>query len=131
MSQQKNFSKVDNLIGSLSKEQEKPSHSFEIKETVEHEPSDEMKQFIKPAAETIKVPPDLQKTGIKVKTAAPKYAGANAVNLPLSDEMILKGLHAPITSSLRWLSEWAKHLLKKAHLTFKTIHGHVVRIMQK
>lgn len=42
---------------------------------------------------------------------------AISVTIPLTDDQIAWGLHASITSSLRWLSEWCVRKLKQLHGT--------------
>jgi len=74
------------------------------------------------------IDPKLKKAGlsaIDTTTLDPRYK----VKLPISDEKIMEGLDKPMTSSYRWLAEFSRYILKKAHLTLKKIHGHVVRII--
>lgn len=136
----KNFTSIDDLIKkykgqpvSQPKEAEpivtKPEMR-EIKEVVEKKVEEEVRPFISPRAETIKLPPDLKKFGLQpaATTAFPTYQN---IKLPLSDEKIIVGLHAPITNSIRWLATLAIYLLKIAHLQLKIIHGKVVRVIRR
>lgn len=131
MNNPKNFSPVNAVIGNTSKEREKSVFSPEIKEAVEQESPKELASLVEATPEKVKAAPELKKFGVEEKLETPKYPDRQKISLPLSDEMVVKGLHAPVTSSLRWLAEWAEYLLKKAHLTLKQIHGHVVRILRK
>lgn len=136
----KNFTPIDENLKkqngqSISKPKEaepilgKPE-TYEVKEVVEHEVTDEeVKQHVTVRPETIELPPDLKKLGVQSTTTTgfPSYQN---VKTPLSDDKVLTGLHAPITSSLRWLATLALYLLQKAHVGLKTIHGHVVRVFK-
>lgn len=102
----------------------------EIKEVVEHELEKEVAPFIKKRAETIKLPPDLKKLGLQTSSTS-QFSSLPTVNLPISDDKVISGLHAPITSSLRWLATLAIYILRQAHLGLKVIHGHVVRVFKK
>lgn len=134
MSNHKNFSSIDHLVGNnISKEHKQTSSKervFKMHEVVDREPSEEVKEFIQSSQERVKVLSDLRKAGVAYKVEAPRYADTHTIVLPLSDEMVVKGLHAPIASSFRWLAEWAQYLLKKAHIILKKVHGHVKRIIQ-
>ena len=50
---------------------------------------------------------------------------------PLSDEKIVTGLHAPVTSSLRWLATLAEYLLKMMHVQLKVVSGRVIRVFRR
>ena len=141
----KNFTSIEDLIKkyqstttqstatSYSKESEpviKKPEVGEIKEVIEHEVNDkEVEPFISLRAETIKLPPDIKKLGVESITTI-KFPSYQNIKLPISDEKIITGLQAPVTSSLRWLATLANYLLKKAHLQLKVIHGKVIRIIK-
>lgn len=142
---QKNYTSIDGLInkskekdigipaGGLSKESgpvvTKQESAPEMKEVVEHEPEPEVKTYVQPRSESIELPPDLKKFGLQpvTHTQFPSYQN---IKLPIPDEKIVVGLHAPITSSLRWLATLAVYLLKLAHLSLKVVHGKVVRVLK-
>ena len=135
----KNYTAIDELVEknknrdkvSLSKEAEPiAAEKFEIKEIVEHEPDEEVEKFISPRAETIELPPDLKKLGLQTVSTS-KFPSYKNITLPLSDEKIVVGQKAPITSSLRWLSTLALYILGQAHLGLKVIHGHVIRVLKR
>lgn len=135
----KNYTTIDDLLDksknkdkvSLPKEAEPiKTEKFEIKETVEHKAEEETKPFISPRSETIELPPDLKKLGLQAISHS-KFSSYENINLPLSDEKIIVGKKAPITSSLRWLATFALYILAQAHLGLKVVHGHVIRVLKK
>jgi hypothetical protein len=137
---QKNYTPIDDLIKKwqqkeavslTSKEAEPiPKKEIEFKEVKEKEVEEEVRPHIVKREETIKLPPDIEKLGLKPipTTQFPEY---QSIKLPISDDKIIIGLHAPISSSLRWLATLALYLLQKAHLSLKVIHGRVVRVLKK
>jgi hypothetical protein len=135
----KNYTAIDELIKnnqqsekvSLPKEAEPiAAEKFEIKEVGEDNIEEEVRPFISPRAETIELPPDLKKMGLK-SVSSTKFPGYRNIKLPLSDEKIIVGQKAPITSSLRWLATFALYILAQAHLGLKVVHGHVVRVLKQ
>lgn len=134
MNKQRNFSPIDTLIGAVSKEHELPSERKDeifMKESVEKKPSDEISPFVQSRQEEPRISPHLKKIGVKKIITAPRYTVQKTIILPLTDDMVERGLHAPITSSLRWLAEWSVFILKKAHIVLKKVHGHMKRIIQR
>lgn len=138
---QKTYTPIDDLIkiqqknepvSSLpNKEMEPvPKKEIEFKEVKEKEVDEEVKPHVVKRQETIELPSDLKKMGLRPvpTTQFPQY---QTVKLPLSDEKIIVGLHAPVTSSLRWLAALALYLLKRAHLSLKVAHGKVFRVFRK
>ncbi len=137
---QKNYTPIDDLIkkyqqSSLVSQPNKetepiPKKEIEFKEVKEKEIEEEVKPHIIKREETIKLPPDIQKLGLKPipTTDFPQYQN---IKLPLSDDKIVVGLHAPISSSLRWLATLALYLLQKTHLSLKVIHGRVIRVLRE
>lgn len=105
------------------------SNPEEIQEVVEHKPEEEVLTYVTPRAETIDLPPDLKHFGLQPATTT-QFPSYQNIKLPISDEKITVGLHAPITSSLRWLATLAVYLLQQAHLGLKTIHGKVIRVVR-
>ena len=135
-----NFTSLDDLekkrqqstsISSVShsKEAEPGADFSQIKEVVEHEMESDVKEFISPRSESIKLPPDLKKMGLQQATTT-KFPSYQNIKLPISDDKVMAGTHAPVTSSLRWLATLALYLLSRAHLGLKTVHGKVVRIIK-
>lgn len=134
-----NFTSIDDLIKKNSQPVSKPkegepsrgkTEAYNLEEVVEHEINDEeVKGHVTTRHESIKLPPDLKKMGLKSvsTTSFPSYQN---VKTPLADDKVMTGLHAPITSSLRWLATLALYVLRQAHLTLKEIHGKVVRVVK-
>lgn len=81
--------------------------------------------------ETMEIPPDVQKLGVKHAGPTTPLTDTNVltqVTLPISDPQVVAGLHAQITSAFLWLAVWCIKKLKKAHLALKIIHGKIVRV---
>ncbi len=135
----KNYTTVDDLLDetknkdkvSFPKEAEPiAAEKFEIKEVGENNLEEEVRPFISPRSETIELPPDLKKLGLQAVSNS-KFSGYKNIKLPLSDEKIMVGQKAPITSSIRWLATFALYILAQAHLGLKVVHGHVIRVLKK
>jgi len=129
-----NFTPINHLIKklplpvSLPKEVEPPlPKEVEIETAVEHEPEAEVRPYLQRRTETITLPPDLKKMGVQA-TSTSRFITYQNVKIPLADDKVLSGLHAPITSSLRWLATLALYILRQAHIGLKKVHGHVVRV---
>jgi hypothetical protein len=102
-----------------------------LQEAKEHEiQDDQVQQHVDVKPENIKIPPSLQKHGLTAveSTQFPNYQN---VKLPIPDDKVLMGQNAPVTSSLRWLSTFATYLLWRAHITLKSVHGKVVRVVRR
>lgn len=138
---QKNFTSIDHLIkryhapiSSGPKEGEpiptRPPETYHLQEIVEHEPPEEVKEHVDVRQETVKLSEDLKKMGLQAvdQTQFPSYQN---VKLPMSDEKVYNGLHAPVYTSLRWLSTFALYILQMSHLTLKRVHGKVIRIIKR
>jgi len=137
----KNYTPIDVLIkkyrqaktvGSPVKESliVQPKENNHLWEAVEHEPTDEVKPFVDVRPTSIKLPPDLKMIGLAPVTAT-QFPSYKNIKLPIGDDEIISGLHAPLTSSLRWLSALAIYILAKAHLSLRSIHGKVVRVVKR
>ncbi len=129
----KNYTIIDHFIGKSAKEGEPILSSAEkpfLQEVVEHQAEEEVRPYISPRAETIELPPDVKKLGVQPTTNT-QFSTYQTVKLPISDDKIMAGLHAPITSSLRWLATLATYILQHAHLGLKVIHGKVVRVIRQ
>jgi hypothetical protein len=132
-----NYTPIDDLLNnynnnvSLPKEAEPiAAEKFEIKEPEEDNIEEEVRPFISPRAETIELPPDLSKLGLQAVSHS-KFPSYKNIKLPLSDEKIIVGQKAPITSSIRWMSTLALYILGQAHLGLRVVHGHVIRVLKK
>ena len=90
----------------------------------------ELEKYIEVERDVPTIHPDLKKAGLQaIDTTSldPKQR----VHLPIPDEEIMEGLDEPLSSSFRWLAEFALFMLKRAHLALKRVHGKVVRVIQK
>ncbi len=111
-----------------------PSANVEAIGLPEEAITDEVKEIgVEVYPETIEVPPALQKLGVSASGPSQPVvhqgaSGTKTVALPISDDQVVKGLHANIASSLRWLAEWCVRQLKKGHVALKVIHGKVFRV---
>lgn len=68
---------------------------------------------------------------VPAPAAAAPPAAIPAVQLPLSDDAVIRGLHAQVASSILWLASWCIRKLKKAHILLKIVHGKVVRVNEQ
>ncbi|PIP63318.1 hypothetical protein CO165_02140 [Candidatus Roizmanbacteria bacterium CG_4_9_14_3_um_filter_33_18] len=132
----KNYTSIKDLLEknkkiSLPKEAEPiAAEKFEIKEPSEDNIEEEVRPFVSPRAETIELPPDLKKMGLQAVSQS-QFSDYKNIKLPISDEKIVVGQKAPITSSIRWLAAFALYILAQAHLGLKVIHGHVIRVLKR
>lgn len=136
------YTPIDDLIhrdkqsGFVSKGKEtepynSPSHEFEeMKEVVEHEPDEEVKNHVEVRKEAVEISEDLKKMGVQ-GTSPITFPSYQTIKLPLSDEKIITGLHAPFSSSIRWLATLAVYILRQSHITLKQVHGQIVRNLIK
>lgn len=132
----KNYSSVNHLVKapddvavSVPKETE-PVPTIP-REALTHEvgeptPPSETIPYVKLTEETVTLPEELKKIGVK-NTSDLKHPSYEEIKLPISDEKVVSGQRAPFTSSFRWLASLCIYILKKAHLTLKIIHGKVIR----
>lgn len=89
---------------------------------------EDVKEYLKTTPRKIELDPQLKKAGLSSvdhSSLDPRHK----VKLLISDEKIIQGLNQPVTSSWRWLAELSRFLLRRAHLTIKVIHGHIVRVI--
>lgn len=135
-----NYTVIDDLIKKQPKQQvSKPievepipqaKETEEIREVIEHQPEKEVRPYVSSRHETIELPPDLKSLGVQ-STTTTNFPAYQNVKLPISDDKVLVGLNAPISSSFRWLATLALYILRMAHLSLKKVHGHVVRVLQR
>lgn len=146
MSATANYTPIDDLIKrykkeqlnhvvSVSKEFEPPlarqTETMGELEQVEMVGVDEaVKPYVQVPTDKIQLDPELKKAGVQQvpQNNIPPYLN---IQLPISDEKILRGLHQPPSSSLRWLSALAMYLLAKVHIQLKTVKGHVIRVLKR
>lgn len=76
----------------------------------------------------VQIPAPVSQMGVKQAGPTAPVSGQVAVTLPITDDQVLKGLHANIFDAFRWLAEWSIRRLKMAHLALKKIGGKIVRV---
>ncbi len=137
-----NYSPLDDLIARYKKTSYTPLPSKEmepvitqeeqkdVKIVAEHKDLDqEIKPHVQVRREVVEVPPDLQAIGVQA-TPTTQFATQQQLQTLIPDADIIKGLHQPPTSSFRWLAELALYILKRAHITLKTVHGKIMRVVK-
>lgn len=75
-------------------------------------PQEVVQAGVKVQQTQIQVPQQITQSGVQVTGVATISQGQTVV-LPLTDEQIAKGLHASVTASLRWLTEWCIRRMKQ------------------
>lgn len=139
-----NFTPIDDLVkkhnefkygtGSVSKEFDMPSKSLESSELEvlpeQKSSAENVEKYITPKAETIKLPPDLKKMGLKTDEDEQFKEALNKIKLPISDDRIMEDLKAPPSDARRWYATILLYILERAHLTLKKVGTKVVRIFK-
>lgn len=139
-----NYTAIDDLVkkhnamkygvGSAAKEADIPSPSVELDEVeppVEQQGEEEhVEQYVTPKSNSIKLPPDLKKIGVKTDEDDQFKEALSRIKLPISDEKIMEDLQAPPTEGKRWFATLLLYILEQAHMTLKRVGTHVVRIFK-
>lgn len=139
-----NYTAIDELVkkhnemkygaGSVSKEFDIPSPSVEINElevpTEQKTAPGEVEDYLTPHSNTIKLPPDLKKLGLKTKEDNQFKEAMNKIKFPISDDRIMEDLKASPMESRRWYATILLYMLERAHLTLKKVGTKVVRIFK-
>ena len=139
-----NYTAIDELVnkhkemkygaGSVSKEFDLPTPSLETDEseapTEQKTSSDEVEKYITPHSETINLPPDLKKIGVKTGEKDQFKEAMNKIKLPISDDRIMEDLKASPSESRRWFATILLYILERAHLTLRKVGTKVVRILK-
>lgn len=100
----------------------------EISQEINPSP-EEKKAGVFPVKAVIDLPPDVKKLGVThAGPNTPVSSSPPTVSLPISDDQILQGVNAPLSSAIKWLSVWCTKILHKSRLTLKKIHGKIVRV---
>jgi hypothetical protein len=108
---------------------ETPTH-IEVQEIVEHQPDADVQEYVEQTSSDVAIPADLKEIGVQ-STHVVQYPHFNNIHVPLSDDKIIGGLKRPIDSAMRWLAEFCKYLLWKAHIRLKIAHGKAERVFEK
>lgn len=138
-----NFTPIDDLVkkhnemrygsGSPSKEFEvatPPHEIYEIEASDEQEKTEEVGKYMAPRPQTIKLPPDLKKIGLKAEEEDQFKEALGRIKLPISDEKIMEDLKAPPSESRRWFATILLYILEQAHMTLKRVGTKAVRIFK-
>lgn len=138
-----NYTSIDELVkkykelkygsGSPSKETDLPSSSVEINEvepSVEQQVEEKVETYVTPRSNSIKLPPDLKKIGIKTEEDDQFKDALNKIKLPISDDRIMEDLKASPSEARRWFATILLYILERAHLTLKKVGTKVVRIFK-
>ena len=132
----KEIKEVSPSSSTLGKEQEPVALSQEAVQHISTEieiPEEVKRAGVTRLSETIELPPDVRKLGVtsaNVPLTSPTASSTTIpkIVLPITDAEVVSGLHAKITSALRWLAQWCIKRLKKAHLALKSVHGKIIRV---
>jgi len=103
---------------------------IELHEIVEHQPDSEVSEYVEQTAHEVPIPSDLKEIGVQ-STHVVQYPHIKEIHVPLSDDKIVGGLKRPLDSAMRWLAEFCKFLLWKAHIRLKIAHGKAERVFEK
>jgi len=130
-----NYTSIDDLVkkhnemkygvGSVSKEADLPGSSIEI-----NEGEIPIEQYVTPHSNSIKLPPNLRKIGLRTEEEDLFKETLNRIKLPISDDKIMQDLQAPPSESKRWFATILLYILERAHLTLKMVGTKVVRIFK-
>lgn len=108
------------------------SHETVSEVTTEVEiPTEVEKAGVVSFKETIELPLDVKNLGVTQTGASAPLQSTPAlprVDLPISDNQVVVGLHTSIGNAVRWLATWCIKKLKKAHIALKVIHGKIIRV---
>ena len=95
----KNYTPIDDLhkkweqpsvsVPKEAEPQRTQTETLQMQEAVEHEPMDEVKPYVQPRAESIKLPPALTMLGLQPVSSA-QFSSYKNVKLPISDEKVIK-----------------------------------------
>jgi len=114
----------------MSGEQHMTSVESVASEKEPHIEDKELEKYFEVTSDEVSIHPDLKKAGLQ-SIESTSLDPKQRIHLPIPDDKVMDGLEQPISSSYRWLAELSLFMLKRAHLSLKRLHGHVVRIIQK
>jgi hypothetical protein len=121
-------------ISSAGGKENAPIPSSEVAQEIMTEveiPKEVQEAGVEKISGTIELPPDIKKLGVTAINSPQTASGSPsfpAVSLPISDDTVVKGVHAGVTNALAWLAIWCLKKLKKAHILLKEVHGKIVRV---
>lgn len=104
--------------------------TIEMHETKEYRSQQYNNWGVQDRQEKIKLPKELLREGVVARDSS-SFISQSRVDLPISDDVVYKGLHSKLGQSIRWLAEYCVFILKKSHLALKKVHGKIIRITTK
>lgn len=139
-----NYTPIDDLVkkhnemkygaGSMAKEFDipsPPSETNELQPPIELSPTPEkVEEYVTPQPQSIKLPPDLKKIGIKTEEENQFKEALNKIKLPISDDRIMEDLKAPPSEARRWYATILIYILERAHLTLRKVGNKAVRFFK-
>lgn len=99
------------------------NHEQVVEEKVEMESPSELGEQVEIVPEKPEVDQNLEDQGIQAVSTLSFFVKNKKIELPISPEEVEQGLHKPLTSGWRWLSELAEYILHKFHMTIKKVAG--------
>ena len=111
------------VVGEIAIE-EAPSEHKELA------PKKELGEVVQPIPTKPEIPPAVERSGAVQHTGPTTpipQQPSPTITLPLSDEEIVRGLHAHVWQSIRWLAVWCVRKLQKARIRVKELHGKLIR----
>lgn len=74
------------------------------------------------------IPQPVSQMGVKQAGPTAPASTQISVALPITDDQVLKGLHANVFDAFRWLAVWCIRRLKMAHLALRKVGGKIIRV---
>ena len=114
-----------NLVSTPGKETEpilKDRLIIESKNTAETEPVVERKTTqasVQVVPELPEIDDELKDMGVELEDSDTIFVNSRKIELPLPLEQIHEGLHKPLSSGWRWLSEITKYILARFNIVIK------------
>ena len=106
----------------------KPNEKIRVQDQNEdeREPVEEVKTSSQPSpVEVIPELPEIDKElldeGVEVIDHDTIFVGNRKIDLPLPLEKIDQGLHKPVTSGWRWISELTRYILARLHIVIRKV----------
>jgi hypothetical protein len=108
-----------------------PTEQLQHVQTEVELPQEVEQAGVQKIGDTIELPPVIKNLGVTTSDSSPPQVVTPPlplVSVPLSDQQIVSGMHAPITSALLWLSAWCVKKLHKSGIVLKIDHGKIERV---
>jgi len=79
----------------------------------------------------VSIPPSVSQMGVTHSGPTASVSSHVSVKLPITDDQIMKGLHANVFDAFRWISEWCLRRLKIANFALKKVGSKATRVQTK